>query len=147
MEEWEKYYVDTISYLEMRWHMKPCHGIMYFSGIWGQKRHRTVCTILQSYQGLWGLLTELLDTVKYTQEPLPKWVHYSSGGKIHTMMKLEWQAPMKATIWVRIWPQGCKTFFMLNSAAHEICPGNISQITNNCELFFAKHSWAWKFLC
>ena len=27
-----------------------------------------------------------------------------------------------------------KTFFMLNTAEHEICPANKSQITNNCKL-------------
>ena len=36
---------------------------------------------------------------------------------------------------------------MLDSAEHEICPANKSQITNNCKFFLAKHSWAWKFLC
>ena len=40
-----------------------------------------------------------------------------------------------------------KTFFMLNSAEHEIFPANKIQITNICIFFFlAKHSWAWKFL-
>ena len=34
---------------------------------------------------------------------------------------------------------------MLNSAEHEICPANKSQITNNCKFFLAKYSWAWKF--
>ena len=33
------------------------------------------------------------------------------------------------------WPQGYKTFFMLNSAEHEICPSNTSQITN-ISIFF-----------
>ena len=37
-------------------------------------------------------------------------------------------------------PRGYKTFFMLNLAEHEICPANISQITNNCKFFLAKHS-------
>ena len=32
-----------------------------------------------------------------------------------------------------IWPRGY-IFFMLNSAEHEICPANKSQITNICEL-------------
>ena len=36
-------------------------------------------------------------------------------------------------------PRGYKTFFMLNSAEHEICPVNKSQITNNCKFFLAKH--------
>ena len=45
----------------------------------------------------------------------------------------------------QIWPQGYKTFFMLNSAEHEICPANKSQITNNWKFCFAKHNWAWKF--
>ena len=39
-------------------------------------------------------------------------------------------------------PRGYKTFFMLNSAEHEICPANKSQITNNCKFFLAKHSGA-----
>ena len=47
----------------------------------------------------------------------------------------------------RFWPQGYKSFFMLNSSEHEICPANKSQITNNCKFFLVKHSWAWKFLC
>ena len=38
------------------------------------------------------------------------------------------------------WPQGYKTFFMLNSVEHEICLANKSQITNNCKLFLAEHS-------
>ena len=37
-------------------------------------------------------------------------------------------------------PQGYKTFFMLNSAEHEFCPANKSQITNNCKFFLDKHS-------
>ena len=49
-------------------------------------------------------------------------------------------------------PQGYKTFFMLNSSEHEICPANKSEncpankshITNNC---IFKISWAWNFLC
>ena len=41
---------------------------------------------------------------------------------------------------VKTWPQDHKTFFMLNSAEHEICPANKSQIANNCKLFLAKHS-------
>ena len=36
--------------------------------------------------------------------------------------------------------RGCKTFFMLNSAEHEICPASKSQITDNCKFFLAKHS-------
>ena len=46
-----------------------------------------------------------------------------------------------------IWHRGYKTFFMLNSAEHEICPANKSQITNKFKFLFAKHGWAWKFLC
>ena len=38
------------------------------------------------------------------------------------------------------WPPGYKTFFMLNSAKHEIFPVNKSEITNNCKFFLAKHS-------
>ena len=37
-------------------------------------------------------------------------------------------------------PRGYKTFFMLNSAKHEICPANKSQITKNGKFFLAKHS-------
>ena len=37
-----------------------------------------------------------------------------------------------------VWPQGYKTFFMLNSAEHEFCPANKSQITNNCIFFLKK---------
>ena len=39
-----------------------------------------------------------------------------------------------------IWPQGYKTFFMLNSTEHEICSANKFQITNNCKFFLAKQS-------
>ena len=35
------------------------------------------------------------------------------------------------------WPRGYKTFFMLNSAEHEIFSANKSQITNNCKFFLA----------
>ena len=38
------------------------------------------------------------------------------------------------------WPRGYKTCFMLNSAEHEICFANKSQITNNGKFFHAKHS-------
>ena len=38
-----------------------------------------------------------------------------------------------------IWPRGYKTFIMLNSAEHEICPANKSQIIYNCNFFLAKH--------
>ena len=44
-------------------------------------------------------------------------------------------------------PPGYKTFFMLNSAKHEICPANKPRITNNGKLFLAEHILAWKFLC
>ena len=30
--------------------------------------------------------------------------------------------------------------FVLNSAEHELCPADKSQITNNCKIFLAKHS-------
>ena len=36
---------------------------------------------------------------------------------------------------VKTWTQGHKTFFMLNSAEHEICPANKSQIANNLQFF------------
>ena len=36
--------------------------------------------------------------------------------------------------------RGQKTFFMVDSAEHEICSAYKSQITNNCKLFLAKHS-------
>ena len=38
------------------------------------------------------------------------------------------------------WPRGYKTFFMLNSTEHKICPANKSQITNNAKFFLAKHN-------
>ena len=37
-------------------------------------------------------------------------------------------------------PRDYKTFFMLNSAEHEICPANKSQLTNNGKSFLVKHS-------
>ena len=37
-------------------------------------------------------------------------------------------------------PRGYKTFFMLKSAEHEICPANKSKISNKCKFFLAKHS-------
>ena len=48
---------------------------------------------------------------------------------------------------LKTWPRVYKTFFMLNSAEHEICPAYKSQITNNSKVFPAKHSWARNFLC
>ena len=45
------------------------------------------------------------------------------------------------------WPRGYKTFFVLDSAEHEICPANKSQTAYNCKFFLDKYSWAWKFLC
>ena len=36
---------------------------------------------------------------------------------------------------LQIRPRGYKTFFMLNSTEHEICPSNKSQITNNLHSF------------
>ena len=44
----------------------------------------------------------------------------------------------------QIRPRGYKHYFMPNSAEHEICHENKSQITNNCKFFLAKHfmlSW------
>ena len=38
------------------------------------------------------------------------------------------------------WPRDYETFFMLNSAEHEICHANKSQITSNCRFFLIKHS-------
>ena len=37
-------------------------------------------------------------------------------------------------------PEVIKLFFMLNSAEHEICPANKSQITNKCKFYLAKQS-------
>ena len=39
----------------------------------------------------------------------------------------------------KIWPRGYKTFFLLNSAEREICSASISQISNICKIFLAKH--------
>ena len=39
-----------------------------------------------------------------------------------------------------IWPGGYKTFFMLNSAEHEVCQASKSQISNICKFFLAKQS-------
>ena len=44
-------------------------------------------------------------------------------------------------------PVRLKTFYVLNSVEHKICPANESQITNNCNFFLAKQSWTWKCLC
>ena len=44
-------------------------------------------------------------------------------------------------------PRGYKTFFVLKSAEHEICPANKSQISNSCNFFLDRYSWAWTFLC
>ena len=42
---------------------------------------------------------------------------------------------------VIVWrPRGYKTYFMLNSAEHELCSANKSQIISNCKFFLAKHS-------
>ena len=45
-----------------------------------------------------------------------------------------------STAKIQVRPRGYKTFFMFNSAKHEICPANKSQITDNCKFFLAKHS-------
>ena len=37
-------------------------------------------------------------------------------------------------------PEVIKHFLMFNSAEHEMCPANISQITNNGKFFLAKNS-------
>ena len=37
------------------------------------------------------------------------------------------------------WPRGYKTFFMLNSAEHEICPADKYQITKQCNFFLVKN--------
>ena len=37
-------------------------------------------------------------------------------------------------------PEVKKTFFMLNSAKHEICRTNKSQMTHNCKFFLVKYS-------
>ena len=40
-------------------------------------------------------------------------------------------AKVQVSLHIRVaWPQGYKTFYMLNSAEYEICPANKSQITN-----------------
>ena len=39
-----------------------------------------------------------------------------------------------------------KTFFMLNSAEHQMCPANESQISNKCKFLVVKHSWDGKSL-
>ena len=44
-------------------------------------------------------------------------------------------------------PEVIKLFFMLNSAEHEICLANKSQITSNFKFYFTKQTWAGKFLC
>ena len=47
-------------------------------------------------------------------------------------------AIFSSTVW-QYRPRGYKTFFMLNSAEHEIFFANKSQITYNCKFFLAKH--------
>ena len=43
-------------------------------------------------------------------------------------------------VWIAFsWTLGYETFFMLNSAEHEMCSANKSQITNNCKFFVAEH--------
>ena len=66
---------------------------------------------------------------------------------IHKEMYIMTCVPNKDSEQSAVWPLVYKTFFMLNSAEHDIFPANESQITNNCKFFLAKHSWAWKFLC
>ena len=44
-------------------------------------------------------------------------------------------------------PKVYKTFFMLNSAEHEICSANKSQITKNCNFFLDKNIAERKSLC
>ena len=44
--------------------------------------------------------------------------------------------------WSQSSPKVIKSFFMLNSAEHEISPANKFQTTNKCKFFPAKHSWA-----
>ena len=39
---------------------------------------------------------------------------------------------------LQIRPRGFKTFFMLNSAEHELCPADKYQITKHCNFFLAK---------
>ena len=36
------------------------------------------------------------------------------------------------TVWIQIRPRGYKTFFILNSAEHEIYPAHKCQNANNC---------------
>ena len=62
-----------------------------------------------------------------------------SGAKTHSVVSVDTK---------RSWsgPKVIKKFFMLNSAEHEICPANKSQIINNCKFFLTKYSWAWTFL-
>ena len=43
--------------------------------------------------------------------------------------------PARTDIVIR--PRGYKTYFILNSAEHEIYPVNKSKITNNCKFFLA----------
>ena len=56
----------------------------------------------------------------------------------HTLARLylreldQWQTVIR--------PRGYKKIFMLNSAEHEICPANKSQITNNGKFFHSKLS-------
>ena len=52
----------------------------------------------------------------------------------HTEMIKGWYAKCNEVSYSYI------TFFMLNSAEHEICPASKSQITNNSKFFLAKHS-------
>ena len=67
--------------------------------------------------------------------------HYSRGVIDISKMIVNWTCWNFRTVMVR--RSGLKViklFFMLNSAEHEICPHNKSQITNNSKFFLAKYS-------
>ena len=85
-----------------------------------QRRLKSACAIIQSY----------LSIRCPNEEALHHWLSKNA---------LRDDSVQTARIRRLIWPRDYKTFFMLNSAEHEVCPANKSQITNNCIFFLAKH--------
>ena len=104
--------------------------------------HTIFCIILAFY----ALFLKIFSVMSNKEDPDLLWeqsdlgLHCLHMPLCQTLLRALLRSTYSICFCREIGTRGYKTFFMLNSAEHEICPANKSQITDNCKFFGAKHS-------
>ena len=115
----------------------PCIPQSYYIkvGFKGSKLHRHV--FVMKIKNKMANKVDLDETAH--EEPSDQELHY-----LHRC--LFWSTGLKEiaysihTLYRDTWPRDYKTFVMLNSAEHEICPADKYKITKHCNFLLAEHS-------